>query len=151
MSVMTSHHASLSRHCGDCRRLLDDERGAALVEMAMVLPVLMLLIMGIIVYGQWLACANALQQSANEGARASLSGLSQEERALTARQTVTDSLSHYDGIDQRKIVVGIQDDGATVNVTVNYDMSDQPVMNLPFVPIPDKIVSRSSAVRLSSF
>ena len=148
---MTSHTASLSRHRGGRRRLLYDERGAALVEMAMVLPVLMLLIMGIIVYGQWLACANALQQSANEGARASLSGLSQEERALTARQTVTDSLSHYDSIDQRKVVVGVQDDGTTVNVTVNYDMSDQPVMKLPFVPLPDKIVSRSSAVRLSNF
>lgn len=117
----------------------------------MVLPVLMLLIMGIIVYGQWLACANALQQSANEGARASLSGLSQDERALTARQTVTDSLSHYDSIDQRKVVVGIQDDGTTVNVTVNYDMSDQPFMKLPFVPIPDKTLSRSAAVRLASF
>lgn len=117
----------------------------------MVLPVLMVLIMGIIVYGQWLACANALQQSANEGARASLSGLSQEERALIARQTVTDSLSHYDSIDQRKVVVGVQDDGTTVNVTVNYDMSDQAVMKLPFVPIPDKIVSRSSAVRLTNF
>jgi len=148
---MTSHHAFLSRHHSDRRRLLRDERGAALVEMAMVLPVLMLLILGIIVYGQWLACANALQQSANEGARASLSGLSQEERALTARQTVADSLSHYDGIDQRKVVIGIQDDGATLNVTVNYDMSDQPVMKLPFVPIPDKVVSRSAAVRLASF
>jgi Flp pilus assembly protein TadG len=148
---MTSDNASLSRHRSGRRRLLRDERGAALVEMAMVLPVLMLLIMGIIVYGQWLACANALQQSANEGARASLSGLSQDERALTARQTVADSLSHYDGIDQRKVVVGVQDDGTTVNVTVNYDMSDQPVMKLPFVPIPDKVVSRSAAVRLTNF
>jgi len=143
--------AFLSRNRSDRRRLLRDERGAALVEMAMVLPVLMLLIMGIIVYGQWLACANALQQSANEGARASLSGLSQEERALTARETVADSLSHYDSIDQRKVVIGIQDDGTTLNVTVNYDMSDQSVMKLPFVPIPDKVVSRSAAVRLASF
>jgi Flp pilus assembly protein TadG len=148
---MTSPTASLSRHRSGYRRLVRDERGAALVEMAMVLPVLLLLILGIIVYGQWLACANALQQSANEGARASLSGLSLDERALTARQTVADSLSHYDGIDQRKVVVGIQDDGTTVNVTVNYDMSDQPVMKLPFVPIPDKILSRSAAVRLSNF
>jgi Flp pilus assembly protein TadG len=143
--------AFLSRNRSDRRRLLRDERGAALVEMAMVLPVLMLLIMGIIVYGQWLACANALQQSANEGARASLSGLSQEERALTARQTVADSLSHYDSIDQRKVAIGIQDDGTTLNVTVNYDMSDQSVMKLPFVPIPDKVLSRSAAVRLASF
>ena len=148
---MTSRQASLSRNRSDRRRLLRDERGAALVEMAMVLPVLMLLIMGIIVYGQWLACANALQQSANEGARASLSGLSQEERALTARQTVTDSLSHYGDIDQRKVMIGIQDDGTTLNVTVNYDMSDQSVMKLPFVPIPDQVVSRSAAVRLASF
>ncbi|WP_066587430.1 TadE/TadG family type IV pilus assembly protein [Sphingomonas pruni] len=148
---MTSRQAFLSRHRSDRRRLLRDERGAALVEMAMVLPVLMLLIMGIIVYGQWLACANALQQSANEGARASLSGLSQEERALTARQTVADSLSHYDSIDQRKVAIGIQDDGTTLNVTVNYDMSDQSVMKLPFVPIPDKVLSRSAAVRLASF
>lgn len=148
---MTSRQAFLSRNRSDRRRLLRDERGAALVEMAMVLPVLMLLIMGIIVYGQWLACANALQQSANEGARASLSGLSQEERALTARQTVADSLSHYDSIDQRKVAIGIQDDGTTLNVTVNYDMSDQSVMKLPFVPIPDKVLSRSAAVRLASF
>jgi Flp pilus assembly protein TadG len=148
---MTSRHAFLSRHRRDRWRFLRDERGAALVEMAMVLPVLMLLIMGIIVYGQWLACANALQQSANEGARASLSGLSQEERALTARQTVADSLSHYDSIDQRKVAIGIQDDGTTLNVTVNYDMSDQSVMKLPFVPIPDKVLSRSAAVRLASF
>jgi Flp pilus assembly protein TadG len=119
--------------------------------MALVLPVLMMLIMGIIVFGEWLSYANALQQSANEGARASLSGLSQGERALTARQTVADSLSHYDGIDQRKVVVGVQDDGSTVNVTVTYDLSDQPVMKLPFVPIPDKVISRSSAVRLTSF
>lgn len=148
---MTSRQAFLSRQRRNRRRLLRDERGAALVEMAMVLPVLMLLIMGIIVYGQWLACANALQQSANEGARASLSGLSQEERALTARQTVADSLSHYDSIDQRKVAIGIQDDGTTLNVTVNYDMSDQSVMKLPFVPIPDKVLSRSAAVRLASF
>ncbi len=134
-----------------CRRLIGDRRGAALIEMALVLPVLMLLVMGIIVFGEWLSFANALQQSANEGARASLSGLSQDERALTARQTVTDTLSHYDGIDQTKVAIGVQDDGATLKVTVNYDMSDQPVMKLPFVPIPDKTISRSSAVRLSSF
>ena len=137
------------RRAGRC--LLSDRRGAALIEMALVLPVLMLLVMGIIVFGEWLSFANALQQSANEGARASLSGLSQDERALTARQTVVDSLSHYDGIDQSKVAIGVQDDGATVKVTVNYDMSDQPVMKLPFVPIPDKTISRSSAVRLNSF
>jgi Flp pilus assembly protein TadG len=146
-----TNHFSLFRRRGESRRLLRDARGAALIEMALVLPVLMMLVMGIIVFGEWLSCANALQQSANEGARASLSGLTQEERALTARQTVTDSLSHYDGIDQRKVVIGVQDDGATVKVTVDYDMSDQPVMKLPFVPIPDKVISRSSAVRLSSF
>lgn len=140
-----------SRQYGHWRRLPGDRRGAALIEMALVLPVLMLLIMGIIVFGEWLSFANALQQSANEGARASLSGLSQDERALTARQTVTDTLSHYDGIDQSKVAIGVQDDGATLKVTVNYDMSDQPVMKLPFVPIPDKTISRSSAVRLSSF
>ncbi|WP_440522562.1 TadE/TadG family type IV pilus assembly protein [Sphingomonas sp.] len=128
-----------------------DQRGAALVEMALVLPVLLLLVMGIIVFGQWLSYANALQQGANEGARASLSGLSQDERASTARQTVADTLSHYDGIDESKVTIGVQDDGATIKVTVDYDMSDQPVMKLPFVPIPDKVISRSSAVRLSGF
>jgi hypothetical protein len=30
-------------------------------------------------------------------------------------------------------------------------MSDQPVMKLPFAPIPDKVLSRSAAVRLSNF
>ena len=50
------------------------ERGAAIVEMALVLPLLLALLMGILVYGQYFMLAHNVQQAANDGARAAMRG-----------------------------------------------------------------------------
>lgn len=47
-----------------------DERGAAAVEFALVLPILLLLLFGIIAYGYMLSFRGSLSQAAAEGARA---------------------------------------------------------------------------------
>jgi len=47
----------------------DRENGAALVEMAMVLPLLLLLVLGIIEFGMVLAQMNEIRHGAREGAR----------------------------------------------------------------------------------
>lgn len=52
------------------RRGRADERGAAAVEFALVVPVLLLLLFGIIDYGYMLSFRQALSQGAAEGARA---------------------------------------------------------------------------------
>ena len=51
------------------RRRARDERGQALVEFAVVLPVLLLVIMGILYFGRYESYSNQLTQMAEEGAR----------------------------------------------------------------------------------
>src|SRR3546814_11666609 len=55
-------------------RLLRSERAAAVVEMALVLPLFVALAMGILVYGQYFLLAHSVQQAANDGARAAAIG-----------------------------------------------------------------------------
>lgn len=47
-----------------------DERGAAAVEFALILPLLMVLVFGIINYGDMLSVRQSVSQAASEGARA---------------------------------------------------------------------------------
>jgi len=44
------------------------ERGGAIVEMALVLPLLLALLMGVLIYGQYFMLAHSVQQAANDGA-----------------------------------------------------------------------------------
>lgn len=53
------------RHCGFRR----DERGAAAVEFAIVLPLLLVIVFGIIDFGRYLAVRNNLAAAVREGAR----------------------------------------------------------------------------------
>ena len=47
--------------------LVHEERGAAIVEMALVLPLLLALLMGVLVYGQYFMLAHSVQQAARPG------------------------------------------------------------------------------------
>ena len=46
------------------------ERGSVLVEAAFALPLMIILLLGILLYGGWLMTAHSLQQAANDAARA---------------------------------------------------------------------------------
>ena len=54
--------------------LKTDRRGQALVEFVLVLPVLLLLLIGIITYGLYIAAAATVQQAARVGARSAAIG-----------------------------------------------------------------------------
>ena len=65
MLLWTSLHKFSRRVC----RRLRQERGQALVEFAVVLPVLILIILGIIYFGRYEDYSNQMTQLAEEGAR----------------------------------------------------------------------------------
>lgn len=74
------------------------DRGSASVEFALVLPILMLLIFGVISFGMMLAFRQAVSQSAAEGARAAavaLPSTSDAVRVTRATEAINDSLSPY--------------------------------------------------------
>ncbi len=98
------------------------ERGAAAVEFALVLPVLMVLVMGIVEFGHAFQVQAQLSAAARDGARSAALG----NDAGTARTQVKNSASTLNpAISNAQITVGSCQTGATpptVTVTVSYYM-----------------------------
>src|SRR3546814_1513135 len=96
--------------------LAREERGAAIVEMALVLPLLLALLMGVLVYGQYFMLAHNVQQAANDGARASIVGLDAADRRAVANRAVARSLQ---AVGDRKSVA-VSETGEAITVAVTY-------------------------------
>lgn len=61
---------ALQQGAGGRRTASREERGAAAVEFALILPILVVLVFGIIAFGYMLSFRQALSQAAAEGGRA---------------------------------------------------------------------------------
>jgi len=101
-------------------RMRRGDRGAAAVEFALVLPVLLLIIFGIVDFGRMLAAKITLTEAAREGARAAAL-VSQEEGEATVFEAVAD----LDDPIETPVVVGCPDapapgDDATATVTYRF-------------------------------
>ena len=131
------------------RRLAADRDGAAIIEMAAALPVLVTMFCGIVEYGTLFSLHHAVQQSANEGARAALAGLSQTERFEIAEKVSRSMLSTSLGARMRDIQASTTDDGQTLTVTVTYDAARNPLLDMPMVPKPSTTIERRASVRLA--
>ncbi len=75
-----------------------DDRGAAALEFALVLPILIVLVFGIISFGYMLSFRQAMSQAAAEGGRAAAvkpAGTSTTDRITAARAAINDALGSY--------------------------------------------------------
>jgi Flp pilus assembly protein TadG len=149
------------------------ERGAAAVEFALVMPLLMLLLFGIISYGYMLSFRQAISQAAAEGARAAAvasPATIDTDRAVDARAAVTDALGAYgvtcggSGLGPGNLTregvsgpVGSCDvsrttcDGeACFEVTISYNYGDHPLIPALYTDLvmPDNL-SYTTEVRVS--
>ncbi|WP_159085802.1 TadE family protein [Aeromicrobium chenweiae] len=80
------------------RRADDRDRGAAMVEFALILPVLVALIFGIISYGYMLSYRQGLSQGASEAARAAAivpSGMPAAAKLAKATTALNDAMGSY--------------------------------------------------------
>jgi Flp pilus assembly protein TadG len=121
-----------------------------LVEMAITLPVLLILLMGIISYGDWMLTAHSVQQAANDAARAAIAGLTSSERASLAQSGMQNNLRRADVLNPAKATLSVDDDGATLVVRLRYDASADPLLHLTFVPMPSALIERVAAIKLDS-
>ncbi|MBN9600948.1 MAG: pilus assembly protein [Afipia sp.] len=124
--------------------------GTSAVEFALILPVLLMLVFGIVVFGSYLAVVHGVQQLAAEAARSSVAGLSEAERASLASGYVTANAASYPLIAPNHLTVNAatsQSDAKVFVVTVNYDASDMFIYSLPsFVPAPPRSIVRAAAI-----
>jgi len=122
-----------------------DRRGAVLVEMALVLPLLASLLLGLVCYGQYFLIAHSVQQIANDAARATVAGLTPDERRRIATETATASAGANPEIDSSEMTVAVREHGQTLSVRVTLDAGDR-LMRFPLVPMPSSRIERSAAI-----
>jgi Flp pilus assembly protein TadG len=135
-------------------RLLRCRRGASAVEFAMLLPLFLTLVFGIVVYGSYLAVVHGVQQLAAEAARSSVAGLSDSERSSIASSYVSANVGTYPLITPNKISVNAATSGSDPNVfvvTVSYNAAGMFSYSLPFVPTPSSTIVRSAAIPYGGF
>lgn len=141
--------SSRSRVDGRVRRLAMDRKGTAVVELALTLPVLLLFLFGILTGGCWLAISHVVQESANEGARAALAGITAAERAALASDAARAVVAGNFGISQGDVGMSVDDDGRRLTLNVAYDGSANPLMHLPIMPAGSTIIRRQASVVLN--
>ncbi|MBO9695553.1 MAG: pilus assembly protein [Sphingopyxis sp.] len=136
------------RHARPGRRadspLARDERGAAIVEMALVLPLLLALLMGVLVYGQYFLLAHNVQQAANDGARASIVGLDAADRRAVAMRAVGRSLQGTGGTH----TVAVSETSEAITVAVTFTAPRDSLLRSSFVPSPGDVIRARATFEL---
>jgi Flp pilus assembly protein TadG len=134
---------------------LTSNRGASAVEFALVMPLFLLMLFGIIVYGFYLAVVHGVQQLAAEAARSSVAGLSETERASLAQSYVSANVRSYLLIEPAKVAVTAAASPSDANVfvvTVNYDASGLFIYAMSgLIPTPSPQIARSAAIPRGGF
>ena len=130
------------------RGLLAEARGAAAIEFAFVVPVFLLLLIGTLAYGGYFWRAHALQQIANDAARAALPGLTAGERRELATAAVIAELPAVAGLNAALTTTAVSESGGALVVALAYDGTRDAFLNLGPMPMPNRTIRRVAAVRL---
>lgn len=112
---------------------LDHERGAAAVELALILPVLLLLVFGIVAFGEFYSRYQVFQGAVREGARAAAA----RETPDQVRTRVDSAADPYAVSQTPSVAVasgGSQCTTTTVGETVTVQWMQTFDIALPFVP-----------------
>lgn len=117
-----------------------------MVEFAIILPILLLLLFGILTYGTYYYTAHTVQQLANDGARSTLAGMTATERKTLAKDAVLQAATGAINVD--RLAIDTTDNDPFVRVSVRYDASDSPLFKINVVPLPDPVIRRTAAVRM---
>ena len=139
------------RRRGLLSRCMRDRRGVAAIEFAIVAPLLIMMMFGMIMYGSWFWMAHSVQSMASEGARAAIAGLDPAEREQLARAFVGLQVGDL-GLDGAKAAVEVESTPTVIRVDIAYDASDHPLMALSgLIPSPPKVIRRTAVVRLGGY
>jgi Flp pilus assembly protein TadG len=113
-----------------------EDRGAAVLEFALVAPVFILILVGIIEFGRAYNVSIAMQGAAREGARALALGRSATDVANITRNSTN---VRIDGIAQTPCTQA----GGQARVVVSHNFR----FGIPFVPLGNRTIASSASMR----
>ncbi len=139
LSIAINSNAAKRRH-----QLRRSQAGSAAVEFAIIAPVFIFMMVGMLAFGIYLSAAHSIRQLSADAARASIPGLTENERTALATAFVANSAGRYAFIDPERLKVTVKDSEEYENrfdVELQYDASKLPIWNLStIVPLPGKTI-----------
>jgi Flp pilus assembly protein TadG len=131
-------------------RLHGSSEGAAVIEAAFILPVIIMLLMGILTYGRWFMAAHSLQQAANDAARAAVAGLDDTDRGKIVDNSIDNSALNEGTLERDLVTVAKARSTTYYTVTLTYDVAKSNLGETAMVPLPGGPLVRKSTVKLFS-
>lgn len=128
------------------RRLARHNQGATAVEFALLSPILLVMLAGIITYGAYFWTSHAVQQLTNDAARASIAGITAAERKTLAQTTVNTEIGNYSFLKPTMVTVTVDEQTNVYVVKVSYNGAGNPFSFNGLVPSPPAQITRSAAV-----
>jgi len=129
-------------------RVIQDRRGVAAIEFAIIAPMLILLLFAMVMYGGWFWMAHSVQAAVSEGARAAIAGLDAAEREQLAREVVESQLKDL-GLKAADAVVAVRPEPGLFRVEVAYNAGGHPLMALaPLTVPPPRTIRRAAVIRV---
>ena len=132
--------------------LTRDRSGTSAVEFALIAPLFILMMLGMLGYGIYFGAAHSIQQLTADAARTAIAGLDETERRSLAQTFIERNAEGYVFIDPGKLTVDVHDsasDGSQFVVGVSYDARDLPIWNLfSGLTMPRTTISRASTIRI---
>lgn len=130
--------------------LLRNRQGAAAVEFAIIAPVFLLMVLGMLGFGVYLSAAHSVRQLSFDIARATISGVSEAERQTIAASFVETNVDKYAFINVDNLEVAVKDSESAANqsiVEVTYDASHLPIWSFVYIaPMPEKSIRARTAI-----
>lgn len=135
----------------DLAGMCGNDAGSSAVEFAILSPVFLLMLTGMMAYGVYFGAAHSLQQLAADAARTAVAGLNQTERNALVTAFIKNNAGAYPLLDRRQLSFAVGDksnDASQYLVTLTYDASSLPIWNFyPPLPLPSPTISFSSTIR----
>lgn len=142
---------TIRTHISSLLRPLDDRSGTSAIEFAILSPLFLLLLLGLVAYGIYFGASHSVQQIAADAARTALAGLDQGERQTLATDFVARNAAAYPFVDPDKLTVETRDNPLDPNqfvVSVRYDARALPIWTLfAGIAMPGATIQRSSTIR----
>jgi Flp pilus assembly protein TadG len=131
------------------------DRGNAALEFALVAPIFIAVLIGIMFYGIYFGVAHSVAQIAADAARASIPGLSTAERSALAKAEATEIVANSILLRpaQLTVLAAPRDGNPNIfDVRVTYDSSHLPIYAFSgLLPTPDKVIVRSASIQRGGY
>ncbi len=134
------------------RRFWTNRSGTSAIEFAMLAPIFVLFLFGMIAYGIYFGASHSVQQIAADAARSAISGQTPGERQTIVARFIANNAGQYPFINLPQLTFEAADsssDGNQFDVSVSYDARNLPIWNLlPNLPLPGTTIAFRSTIRI---